>query len=104
MSAHKAENFDRTFILTIIDCFSKFAFAVPLKNKSSEIVARAMEFVFTKSNKIPSKLQTDAGKEFYNKTFGNLMKKYKIHHYSSFSQMKVIKHKMDVKYMDLSNG
>lgn len=38
--------------------------------------------------RIPKNLQTDDGKEFFNKVFQSLMLKYKINHYSTYSVMK----------------
>lgn len=76
------------YILTLINCFTKVAYAVPLKDKKGNTVAGAMEKII-KSNGIKFKhLQTDDGKEFYNKTFANLMKRYSINHYSTKSEKK----------------
>lgn len=75
------------YILTVIDHFSKYAFAVPLKTKTGPEVTRAMKSVFDQG-RIPSKLLTDEGKEFFNRDFQSLLKQYKIHHYTTFSGMK----------------
>lgn len=74
------------FILIVINVFSKYVWAKPLKNKSGREVTAAMKMILKKS--IPENLQTDLGKEFYNKQFQELMKKYKINHYSTFSNVK----------------
>ena len=87
--AYEKENRNYRYLLTVIDCFSKFAFAVPLKDKSGKSVATAMESIFIDYNRKPNLLQTDNGKEFYCRTFQSLMKKYHIHHYSTYSHMKV---------------
>ncbi|XP_030767537.1 uncharacterized protein LOC115891249 [Sitophilus oryzae] len=47
-----------------------------------------MEIILKSSNRIPKKLVSDNGKEYYNSQFQNLMKKYKIQHYSTFSPLK----------------
>jgi hypothetical protein len=44
--------------------------------------------IFITSKRYPKNLQTDNGKEFYNKMFSDLMRKYKINHYSTFSSLK----------------
>ena len=75
------------YILTVIDVFSKFAWAVPLKSKTAKDVSEAMAIVLQPPN-IPRNLQTDLGREFYNKPFGDLMSKLNINHYSSFSSLK----------------
>ena len=64
-SALKRDNCSFTFLLTIIDIFSRFALAIPIKSKIGPHVAAALEKAF-KVMKPPRKLQTDMGKEFYN--------------------------------------
>jgi hypothetical protein len=76
------------YMLTVIDIFSKVAHAVPLKTKKGEEVAKAMEKVFKENERHPQNIHSDLGKEFYNKNFQELMKKYKINLYSTFSGMK----------------
>jgi hypothetical protein len=49
------------YILTFTDLYTKYAFAIPLKNKT------AFEQIFKLSNRTPKKLWTDAGKEFLKK-------------------------------------
>lgn len=84
--ASKNQNFK--YILTVIDVFSKFAWAFPIKNKTGIEVTKAMENIFKKDHRIPKNMQTDLGKEFYNKNFSDLMKNYKINHYSTYSAKK----------------
>lgn len=76
------------YILCVIDTFSKYAWTMPLKNKTGEEVTTAMQKIFDKNNRIPKNVHTDQGKEFYNKIFQNLMRKYNINHYSTYSRMK----------------
>lgn len=76
------------YILTVINCFTKVAYAVPLKNKSAETVATAMEQVLLRGASQMKNLQTDEGKEYYNKVFANLMKKYNVNHYSTKTEKK----------------
>lgn len=76
------------YILVVINTFSKFVWALPLKSKTGEEVAKAIATIFTKPKNIPKNLQTDLGKEFYNKHFTALMNKFNINHYSSYSTLK----------------
>ena len=62
-SALKRDNHSFTFLLTVIDIFSRFALAIPIKSKKGPHVATALEKAF-KVMKPPRKLQTDMGKEF----------------------------------------
>ena len=64
------------YILTVIDVFSKYAWAVPIKDKSAASVTKAFEKII--SDRIPKKLWVDEGKEFYNVTFKKLLDKHKI--------------------------
>src|ERR1700712_2748800 len=60
-----------------------------LKTKNGLEVAEAMEKILKNAHpRRPAHLQTDHGKEFYNSNFRNLMEKYKINHYSTFSTTK----------------
>ena len=55
-SALKRDNHSFTFLLTIIDIFSRFALAIPIKSKKGSHVAAALEKAF-KAMKPPRKLQ-----------------------------------------------
>ena len=74
------------YLLTISSVFSKFAWGFPIKDKTSRSVVEPLENLF-KTRK-PKNLQTDNGKEYYNKEFKELMRKYDINHYSTFSDKK----------------
>lgn len=76
------------YLLTVIDTFSKYAWAVPLKNKTASSATEAMKSIFNSSLRVPKNLQTDDGKEFFNNIFQNLMRMYKINHYSTYSTLK----------------
>lgn len=76
------------YLLTVIDTFSKFAYAEPIKNKSADNVLIAMKNIFKRAGKKPKNLQSDQGTEFFNKKFQNLMRKNKINHYHTYSELK----------------
>ena len=61
----KRDNSGYTFILSIIDSFSRLAFAIPIKRKTGEEVATALRRAFDHMED-PKNLHTDQGKEFYN--------------------------------------
>lgn len=84
---YRRKNQGYALLLCVIDCFSKFAWCSPLKRKSGAEITKAFTEIL-KRGRIPKNLQTDDGKEFYNKRFNALMKKYKINHYSTFSNLK----------------
>lgn len=76
------------YLLTVIDTFSKFAWALPLKTKTSTEVTNAMKAVLKTIKSPPKNLQTDDGKEFFNSQFKQLMKNFNINHYSTYSGFK----------------
>ena len=78
------------YILRIIDVFSKFAWAVPLKNKTAATVLSAVEDVVLKSKRIPEKVWLDQGSEFYNKSFQAWAKKNNIVMYSTHGESKSV--------------
>ena len=67
--------------------FSKYAWVEPIKNKTGQAVTTAFEKILKQGRK-PIQLQTDDGKEFYNKTFQSLLNKYKIHHFGTSGDTK----------------
>lgn len=85
---YSRENRGYKYALVVIDVFSKYAWTIPLKNKTGKEVTTAMEKIFKESNRVCRNCQSDHGKEFYNKYFSTLMEKYKVNHYSTFSMKK----------------
>lgn len=83
MDMYASNNKNFKFILIVIDCFSKYLWAKPLKNKSGEEVTKAFNLIL--KERCPQNLQTDQGKEFFNSKFNELMQKYSINHYNTFS-------------------
>lgn len=76
------------YILVVINVFSKYAWCQAVKNKSAKEVTLAMKTILSQCKHKPQNLQTDMGKEFFNKDFKQLMNKWKINHYSSYSNLK----------------
>ena len=68
------------YLLTVIDVVSKYAWVQPLKDKTGVQLVKAFEKIL-KTGRRPIQLQTDRGKEFYNKTFQQFLDKEKIHHF-----------------------
>ena len=84
LSKLKVHNNGYKYLLGCIDIVSKYAWVEPLKAKNGEIVTKAMHSILKKAkHKIPNKLYVDAGKEFHNNHFKNLMNKYNIHMYAT---------------------
>ena len=91
------------FILTVIDIFTKYAWAIPLKNKSGLSITNGFKIVLSEHSlggsepRKPEKLWVDRGSEFYNKTFKSLLKEFGtgkaasgIELYSTYSDLKAV--------------
>ena len=73
------------YILVVIDNFSKFGWTIPLKNKFSQSVTDAFAELIKSSNRKPSLLETDDGKEYVNKIFNEFLINKKIKRYSRYT-------------------
>lgn len=74
------------YILTMINCFSKYAIAVPLKTKQADEVVKALKPIL-ENNKMKH-FQTDQGTEWFNSKVSSLLKSYNINHYFTYSDKK----------------
>lgn len=86
MSAFSRDNKGHKFILSIIDVFSKYGWLVPLRDKKGTTVRDAFQAVF--KSRIPKKLWTDKGTEFYNKEVKGLLQKHDVELYSTENEEK----------------
>lgn len=86
MGDYSSKNKGYKYLLTIIDAFSKFAWALPIKTKTGSEVTNTIQKILIAQS--PTHLQTDQGKEFYNSNFEKLMRKHRINHYSTYSTVK----------------
>jgi Integrase core domain/Chromo (CHRromatin Organisation MOdifier) domain len=76
------------YILTVIDVFSKYAWAEPLRKKTGNDTVKAFSKIFAESGRKPQKLQTDKGTEFLNSTFQNFLKSEEIEFFTTNSDFK----------------
>ena len=76
------------YLLMIIDVFSKYGWIMPVKAKTGAAVSTAFEKVFKTSGRVPSKLWVDKGREFYNATVQQLLKKKGVSMYSTENEEK----------------
>ena len=75
------------YIFIVIDNFSKYLWAIPLKNKYSQTITNEFSNVLTTSKRKPLKLESDRGSEFYNTIFQNFLKSKNIQHYSRYTDI-----------------
>jgi L-lactate utilization protein LutC len=81
MALFKKSNKNFSYILRAIDCFSKYAFAVPLKSKTADSILSGLKAIFAEQK--PHKLQTDNGKEFINQKVQSYLRKQNIHFFTT---------------------
>lgn len=74
------------YVLMVMDIFSRYGWAIPVRDKTGKTIETALESLFKK--KAPKKLWVDRGKEYYNKDVNALLKKYKIEIYSTHNDEK----------------
>ena len=82
------QNKNFKFILVMLDIFSRFAWARPLKDKTGVGVAAAIQDIITSSGRKPNKIWSDKGKEFYNVSVARLLERNEISLYSTHNEPK----------------
>lgn len=87
MSEYSVENDGVRYLLTCIDVFSKYAWVQCLQNKSAGVVTNAFKNILSQG-RVPARLQTDKGTEFYNKQFQRVLSRYEIKHFSTSNETK----------------
>ena len=88
MSSKAKHNDGNTFLITCIDCFSKYAWAVVLENKSGEQILKAMMWILKTSKRKPKRLQTDKGSEFLNAKVQRYLREQGIDFFTTNSEKK----------------
>ena len=66
----------------IIDVFSKYGWAIPLKTKTGSEVSEAFQDLWKRQAPL-QKLWTDKGREFYNEQIKDILEKNNVYLYST---------------------
>jgi len=92
MRNYSDENKGYSYILTVIDTFSKFSWALELKKKDGINVSEAFEKIIkqaiSQNHQAPKLLHVDKGLEFENKHFKKVLQKYGIKMYHTQNEEK----------------
>lgn len=67
MQKYSRTNKGHKYILAVIDCFSKYAWCIPIKRKTPAEIIRGFDEIFSSTKRRPIKIQSDKGREFVNK-------------------------------------
>ena len=84
------------FIITVIDIFTKYAWAIPLLNKFGLSITNGFKTILSEGpqggseSRKPEKLWVDRGSELYNKTIKSLLKEYETKLYSTYNDLKAV--------------
>ena len=73
MQKFSDENDNFKYLLMSVDCFSRYACSVPVKDKSAREILRGLSIIF-KEYGIPIRIQSDKGKEFTSKAIKSFFK------------------------------
>ena len=73
------------YIFIVIDNFSKYLWAIPLKNKYSQTITNEFSNILSTSKRKPLKIESDRGSEFYNSFFQKFLKSKNNQHYSRYT-------------------
>ena len=84
MSRLKKTNDGITFLLTVIDVFSKIAWCVSTNEQVSSVVGGSIYTVAKPQG--TNTLQTDKGTGFLNRSFQKLLKEYGMHHFATHNE------------------
>ena len=84
----KSVNKGYRYILNVLDCFSEYAWSVPLKDKMSKTVLDAFQYIVKTSNRKPMYIWVDEGKEFHNKNMTAWLKNENTTRYSTHGEHK----------------
>ena len=86
MRSLSSQNDGYNYILTVIDVYSKFAWALPIRTKTGDHITEAFKEIFKSA--IPKLIQTDKGTEFINKKTQELFKQHNINWFATENETK----------------
>lgn len=76
-------NYKQRYILAVIDNFSRFAWCIPMKDKTADSVLKAFGKLFKKTKRRPLNIVSDQGKEFISKRSKTFLQKHSINFYTA---------------------
>ena len=78
------------YLLCARDLFSKYAFAIPLKDRKGISIVNAFDKIIKQSNRKPNKIWVDQGGEFYNNVLKKWLSDNNIIMYSTYNEGKSV--------------
>ena len=72
------------YILTVVDVLSKYAWAIPIKNKTGAVMVQALQTLWKQASpRQPQRVQSDDGTEFMNAKVQAFFTKQQVDHFST---------------------
>jgi hypothetical protein len=88
MREWEKQNKGYKYMLNVINVLSKYAWSIPMKNKTGVTTLEAFKKITKESGRIPKHLWVDKGLEFYNKDVTSWLEENDIVRYSTYSEHK----------------
>ena len=88
MQEWSKENKGFRYMLNVVDVFSKYAWSVPMKDKTGITTVNAFKQIIEISKRKPQHIWVDKGKEFYNRHMDEWLNQNNIIRYSTFGEHK----------------
>ena len=83
-------NKDFKFLLCVFDIYSKYAWAIPLRDKKGTTITNTSQKILDKSKRKPNRIWADKGSEFYNRSMKSRLGKVAIEIYSTDNEGKSV--------------
>ena len=80
---------ENKYLLCVIDLFSKYVWAIPIKDKKGVSIVNAFEKIISKGRK-RNKIWVDQGSEFHNNSFKDFLKINNIEMHSRYNEGKSV--------------
>ena len=90
MQWNSRENKGYKYLLNVIDVFSKYAWSLPIKDKTGKTITDTFQKLVKTSGRKPEMLWVDQGTEFYNRVFRGWLKDRDIEIYSVHNEGKAV--------------
>ena len=84
MQEWSKENEGFRYMLNVVDVFSKYAWSIPMKDKTAITTLNAFKQIVESSKRKPKHIWVDKGKEFYNKRMDEWIEENNIIRYSTY--------------------
>ena len=78
------------YLLNVIDVFNKYAWSVPIMDKTGNSITNAFDKIIKKSNRKPNRLWVDQGSEFFNRVMDKWLKDNDIERYNTYNEGKAV--------------